>query len=50
MLTNCVEANLAASAGTCLVDLPADRSVTADEFVALQAKLVRSQAERLSIR
>ena len=50
MLTNRVEANLAASAGTCLVDLPADRSVTADEFVALQAKLVRSQAERLSIR
>ena len=50
MLANRVEANLAATARTTLVDLPADRSVTADEFVALQAKLVRSQGDRLAIR
>ena len=50
MLTNRVEANLTASANTRLVDLPGDRSVTADEFVALQAKLVRSQGARLAIR
>ena len=50
MLTNRVEANLGATARTRLVDLPADRSVTADEFVALQAKHVRSQGERLAIR
>ena len=50
MLHNRVDANLTAIAKTRLVDLPSDRTLTADEFVALQAKHVRTEAERLSIR
>lgn len=50
MLHNRVDANLTAIARTKLVDLPTDRTLTADEFVALQAKHVRHEAERLAIR
>ena len=50
MLHNRVDSNLTAIARTLLVDLPTDRTLTADEFVALQAKHVRAQAERLAIR
>ena len=50
MLHNRVDANLTAIARMKLVDLPTDRTLTADEFVALQAKHVRDEAERLAIR
>eukprot|EP00884_Botryococcus_braunii_P007425 jgi/Botrbrau1/16684/Bobra.0317s0002.1 len=49
-LDNRVDVNLAAVAGTLLVDLPGDRSFTYDEFVACQTKFVHKQSEMLAIR
>ena len=50
LVDNRVEANLAAVSRTLLVDLPSDRSFTAEEFVASQAKFLRKQGDMLAIR
>ena len=50
ILHNRVDSNLTGIARTCLVDLPTDRALTADEFMALQAKHVRAEADRMAIR
>ena len=50
VLHNRVDSNLTGIARACLVDLPTDRALTADEFMALQAKHVRTEADRMAIR
>eukprot|EP00887_Chlorella_sp_A99_P001633 scaffold8.g1633.t1 len=50
IVANRLEANLAAVARTSLVDLPADRTFTYDEFISAQARHVRRQADGLVIR
>jgi hypothetical protein len=50
LVNNRVEGNLAAIRGTLLVDLPADRSFTYEEFVATQGKFQKRQAETLAIK
>ncbi|MEW5318622.1 MAG: hypothetical protein WDW38_009830 [Sanguina aurantia] len=50
LVDNRVEANLAAIASTLLVDLPADRSFTYEEFISSQARFQHKQAEGLAVR
>ena len=50
VLRHRVEANLAAVAATRLLDLPSQRAVGHEEFVACQAAFLRKQAAALAIR
>ena len=50
LVNNRVEGNLSAIRSTLLVDLPADRSFTFEEFVSTQSKFQKRQAETLSIK
>ena len=50
LLTNRVDANLQAIANTVLVDLPADRSFTYDDFISSQLKFQSKVSEQLQIR
>jgi dynein heavy chain len=47
---NRVESNLRAISSTMLVELPADRSFTYDDFVQTQARFQKKQSELLAIR
>lgn len=50
LVDNRVESNLRAISNTMLVELPADRSFTFDEFVSTQQRFQKKQAEQLGIR
>ncbi|PNH08753.1 Dynein gamma chain, flagellar outer arm [Tetrabaena socialis] len=50
LVENRVECNLNAIMDTMLVELPADRSFTYEEFVTTQARFQKKQAEQLGIR
>lgn len=50
LVDNRVEMNLRAISNTMLVDLPADKSFTYDEFIATQTKFQATQSQKLQIR
>lgn len=50
LLTNRIHANLAGVRRSVLVDLPADRSFTLQDFLAAQAKFLRRRAELMAVR
>lgn len=50
LVDNRVEMNLRAIANTMLVDLPADRSFTYDDFISTQTRFQAGQAKALAIR